>query len=295
MTDSDLNYSNVCIVIVTFNPNIIELRASIENLKENKLNVCIVDNSIEDEIQRAVKLFKSFSQIITLGENKGIAEAQNHGMNWAFSNGFKAVLLLDQDSYINKKLLDDLCSSYNYLSKEEIKVACVGPLTYNRDKTERDLYTKKRRNSGMNLMKVDKTLSSGSLIAKETYQIIGGMEVGLFIDLVDWEWCWRAREKGYETYIIADSIMAHRLGEGRRELAGFGIGIPSPIRHYYQFRNTLLLFKRSYVPIKFKIKYSLVLIFKFFYFPLFVSPRKERLKWITKGVVDFIIGKTGSI
>ena len=65
------------------------------------------------------------------------------------------------------------------------------------------------------------------------------------------------------TFVTKEVKMAHRLGEDRYHFLGKSIGIPSPIRHYYQFRNTLIMFNRSYVPLSFKIKYLLIFCLSF--------------------------------
>jgi rhamnosyltransferase len=38
-------------------------------------------------------------------------------------------------------------------------------------------------------------LSSGFFYSREVIEKIGLKNEDLFIDLVDWEWCWRARSK----------------------------------------------------------------------------------------------------
>ena len=104
-----------------------------------------------------------------------------------------------------------------------------------------------------------------------------------------------SRKVGYSTYVTNEVKMAHRLGEDRYHFLGKSIGVPSPIRHYYQFRNTLIMFNRSYVPLSFKLKYMLILPFKLFFFTLFVNPRAVRFKMISKGIIDALKGVKGDI
>jgi rhamnosyltransferase len=89
--------------------------------------------------------------------------------------------------------------------------------------------------------------------------------------------------------------MAHRLGEDRYHFFGMSIGVPSPIRHYYQFRNTIIMFNRSYVPLSFKCKYMIILLFKLFFFSIFVKPRAIRFKMMSKGILDAMKGVKGDI
>lgn len=296
MINSLLTTKNVCAVIVTYNPNIKEFKENLNSILNELGNVCIVDNSTSKSIQKdIINLNHSSVKIITLNENKGIALAQNYGMDWAFSNGYYGVLLLDQDSRVSDGMVEVLCNEYNMLVQKSIKVACIGPLIYNRDSNEKTLYGRQNVEVPNSVVEVEKTLSSGSLISKEAYSSIGEMDSSLFIDLVDWEWCWRAKKKEYVTYISTQVIMAHRLGEGRKKILGFDIGIPAPIRHYYQFRNYLILFKRDYVPRTFKIKYLIIYILKFFFYVFFVSPRKTRFKWMVLGISDAFKGVHGPV
>ncbi len=70
------------------------------------------------------------------------------------------------------------------------------------------------------------------------------MEDSLFIDAVDSEYCWRIRHNGFLVIKNNDALLAHKLGDGKKKILGFlYVGVPSPIRHYYQVRNTLLLFE----------------------------------------------------
>jgi rhamnosyltransferase len=296
MADSMININNVCAIVVTYNPNIEELKENIESVIHQVGGVCIVDNSTVAALQEKLLTFQENDtvHIISNKGNYGIASAQNIGMNWALEKGYNAFFLLDQDSKLMEETVFKLVSEYNFLLNQNKKIACIGPLAFDRDKSEDNVYH--NYGSGAErIIKVQQTLSSGSLISKNAFINIGGMEEDLFIDLVDYEWCWRAEKGGYSTFVTNDVKMAHRLGEDRYHFLGMSIGVPSPIRHYYQFRNTLKMFNRSYVPFGFKIKYMVLLPFKFFFFTLFVEPRAVRFRMILKGIMDAVKGVKGNI
>lgn len=48
--------------------------------------------------------------------------------------------------------------------------------------------------------------------------------------------------------------MNHKVGNCNKTLLGFPIIVSSPVRYYYKYRNFLWMLKRSYVPIKWKVK-----------------------------------------
>lgn len=291
-----MSIQNVCGIVVTYNPNTHELKENLESVIHQVGGICIVDNSTDPDLQKKVFAFQQDESIHVLSNerNFGIAAAQNIGMKWALQQGYDAFFLLDQDSKLIEETVSILVREYNYVLDSNENIACIGPLAFDRDKSEEAVYHS-YRNGEERIIKVQQTLSSGSLIPKSAFIQIGGMEEDLFIDLVDYEWCWRAEKMGYSTYVTQEVKMAHRLGEDRYHFLGKSIGVPSPIRHYYQFRNTLIMFNRSYVPLNFKLKYMLILPFKFFFFTLFVKPRAVRFRMITKGIIDALKGVKGDI
>lgn len=296
MLTSSIEINKVCAVIVTYNPNIDEFKDNVGSVANQVDRICIVDNSTDASLQEKVlKLGNQNSvHVISNKGNFGIAYAQNIGMKWALAEGYDAFFLLDQDTKLNDETVSNLIMDYNYLANQNKKVACLGPLAFDRDQSEENVY----HNYGSGdekIIEVQQTLSSGSLIPKDALINVGGMEEGLFIDIVDYEWCWRAKERGYSTFVTKGVKVAHRLGEDRYYFLGKGIGVPSPIRHYYQFRNTLKMFTRSYVPVGFKLKYSIILPFKCLFFSLFVKPRGVRFKMIFKGIIDAMRGVKGNI
>jgi rhamnosyltransferase len=74
--------------------------------------------------------------------------------------------------------------------------------------------------------------------------------VDYFIDMVDYEFCLRLRERGLRVVVVRSSIISHRMGEPKRvQLPLLGeVFVPnySPLRWYYYTRNlTHLEFKRN--------------------------------------------------
>lgn len=281
-----ISINTTCIIIVTYNPDTHDLSSKLSTNFGN-LTICIVDNSTIPTIQQSIKNFESLRiNVITNNGNIGIAKAQNIGINWAFSENFESIITLDQDSKLDDKIIKKLIERYNFLI-ESFKVACVGPFPLNT--SNNSWSTNKHILNREKTVEVDVTLSSGMLISKETLQNVGQMDEDLFIDLVDWEWCWRAKREGYSTFVCNDLIMPHKLGEGRLKLMfGLDFGIPNPFRHYYQFRNYILMLPRKYVPIKFKIKYFFINCFKLIAILFFLKPRITRIRFALKGMIDGI-------
>ena len=88
---------NICIVLITYNPNLEELQKNISSYITQVKKVIIVDNSTTTDILPIIKKFNNIHSIL-LGDNLGIAKAQNIGIQYAFENGFDFVVEMDQDS-----------------------------------------------------------------------------------------------------------------------------------------------------------------------------------------------------
>jgi rhamnosyltransferase len=54
------------------------------------------------------------------------------------------------------------------------------------------------------------------------------------------------------------------------------------------------MFGRPYVPATWKAKYLLVLPAKLVLFPIMVPPRLRRLRYILRGILDFMRGRSGA-
>lgn len=280
-------------IIVVYNPDKEELLAHIRRLKEQTNFIVICNNSDYN-----VEFNKSFIKVFNFAENLGIAKAQNVGMEWAFSNGADFVLQVDQDSIPNHDMVEKLLKAYDELTLKGYNIGLIGPQDF--DKVTKELnrarLEKGKKIENTNCVIVKHTLSSGSLIPKETYDKIGGMCEKLFIDAVDFEYCWRINSEGYKIIKVNDALLGHRLGVGKKKILKFiYVSIPSPIRHYYQFRNILLLLNKSYAPLYWKLSNISKLFFKLFVYPIVFDDGKLRLKYMKLGIKDAFKKKYGRI
>ena len=125
---------------------------------------------------------------------------------------------------------------------------------------------------------------------------IGLMDEGLFIDLVDTEWCLRAKSKGFHIMGVGEAIMTHTLGEQRKEvwfLRQRSVPFHRPFRYYYMIRNSLLLYRRNYISWRWKladgVKWFKILIF----FCLAAPNRFACLNMMLLGMFDGFKGVSG--
>ncbi len=202
-------------------------------------------------------------EIFPQGQNVGVAAAHNIGIARMRTRGCTHVLLLDQDSIPAPDMVEKLLHACLKLESEGKRVAAVGP-GYQDPRTNHTSFFVRFGWLGFKHIycdqldkapiPVDFLISSGSLIPIATLDQVGGMDEQLFTDHVDTEWFLRAASRGYRAYGLGEARMEHSLGKGAAIRLWLGrwryIALHSPLRHYYMFRNSILLYRRNYAPWK---------------------------------------------
>ncbi len=286
-------YKRIAALLVTYNPVIEDLISNIYSYHLQFDKIVLIDNSTVESKQTEIKNLIFFFKNIFIHqffENTGIAKAQNFGMAYLTSLNFDFVVEIDQDSSLPLNYVSKITKSYYKIAKHDgNKIAGIGPLPF--DSLNNEVYDGHAINVGIKF--VQYTLSSALLINLNTFNLIGPKDESLFIDLVDWEWCWRAKKYGYLTYIDTDLIFNHTMGNRHISFLFFRFGIPVPLRHYYSFRNSLLMMTKNYVPLKWKVINLVKLIFKLLSYPILLDQRLSRLKYMLYGIRDFMKNKIG--
>ncbi len=284
--------NDVAVIVTTFNPDLLIFENNLDSYLSQASLVVVCDNSdcksVSDLIRNLCLKLTNVAYL-SMGGNKGIAYAQNRGVEFAIEQGFDYFLEMDQDSNLPVGYISNILSSYFLLILNNIPVAGVGPVA--RSKSQDFIYHDYEKDSGIKF--VSQTLSSGFLYGKNSYMLVGSKDESLFIDFVDWDWCWRARKLGMYIAVDTSIVMEHMLGDGHKKIFGFYVGLPSPIRLYYQYRNSLYMLQRDYVGIGWKIKRLIILLFKVPYFLLLTDRKIDRMRFIVKGVFGFFRGDKG--
>lgn len=275
----------VAIIIVLYNPS--------NEDKQNILNIStfsegiIVDNSPKPSFstQNVNSLFYCW-----LKENKGIAYAQNHGINHIIKEGkYSYIMFLDQDSRINKNYIYGMALEYQYLSTIKKNLALLGPLVINQEnQKEYKSLAKSNLADEYGFIVKKNIISSGSCISCNLIEKIGMLNAKLFIDYVDSEWCWRANQLGYICGQTCRFHLLHHIGIKTIKIGNMQDIISSPTRYYYQYRNYLWLLRIGYVPKIWKIKNAIRLICRPFYLPIYSKSISTCYKNMFKGIFDGI-------
>ncbi|AVK50118.1 hypothetical protein AXY43_20170 [Clostridium sp. MF28] len=218
--------------ITLFNPNIERLQDNFNGIINQVDEIICVDNG-SDNINEVKAILMDKIKLIELEENKGIAYALNTMCKYGFENGFNWILTLDQDSVVYPNIIN------NYL--KYILLDRCGMLTCNIvDRNFNNTADTFIDSEGLDYEKIDICITSGAFMPLDIYKEVGGFEDVLFIDSVDYEYCYKLKSSNYFVYRINFCGVLHEVGNGKNHSFFLSkvIILNEPVwRHYYMARN----------------------------------------------------------
>ncbi len=244
----------IAAIVVTYFPNEILLARLLRSIGNEVEKIYVIDNTPNGNQNWLTSEWLTKSDFDVgyhaLGENYGIAKAQNIGIDFAIKDGCDHVILFDQDSAPPREMINRLASAELKLLDVGVKVGSVGPLFLD-EKTKE--YSPAVRHGGLMVHKIkvspneslpvvaDHLIASGSLIRVSILQEVGVMREDFFIDWVDIEWGLRSGNFGCLHFIIPDVVMLHSIGDEFISLGKKKITLHNDIRNYYIVRNACYL------------------------------------------------------
>ncbi len=296
----------VAAVIVLYKPDMPLLDRLLRSVVCQAEKIFVIDNT-----PRSTADFLSFFDqyqanisYVPLGDNKGIATAQNIGIRKSIDAGYSHVLLLDQDSTLSGSMVKVLLKAEDELLRAGQKVAAVGPI-FVEQKTRKPSHAIKhsflwvRRikvnlMSGLNL-ESDYIISSGSLIRTSVFAGIGTMLDDLFIDWVDIEWGLRAKWLGYKCFIVSKAILNHNLGDNMTRLPGRDVHLHNDTRNYYIVRNATYLLRVKTMGLRWKLAAIIKLPQYIVFYSWHSRHRMKSVRRLVSAIMDGASGRLGRI
>jgi len=288
--------TKIDIIIVIYNPNEDLLSKCILSIFDTVRHIYIIDNS---DINISLNIDYEYIKYIKLKENMGISYAFNIGIKESIKNKSDYILLTDQDTVYPIKYIDNMLKTFD--NEENICAVTTLFKDTNSAKKNEGFYKKsflfaKRFFPIEGSFNVFHTISSGKILNTKYINDIGLMDEDLFIDWVDYEWCWRARKKGYKIIGNADVVIDHQLGDESTDVGFRVVNLRSPLRHYYITRNAfyLSIYNNSLNSIN-----KVTLFFKSFRYiigyPILSKPHLKHLKYVLLGFWHGMTGKLGKL
>ncbi len=256
----------IAVIILNWNgkEDTLECLESIQNMEHQVFNleVIVVDNgSTDNSVDKIKKFIDSGKSTIKLLENQrnlGFAEGNNVGIKHALENEADYVMLLNNDTQVDKNLLTELLKAM----EENKTVGIVGPKIYfvsgyeyhrRYKETElgkviwyaggmidwRNVYASHRGVDEVDIGQYDKveetdfTTGCAMLIKKEVFGQIGFLDEKYFMYLEDVDFCLRAQKAGFKILYKPQGIVWHKNAQSSGQPG-------SSLQTYYLTRNRLI-------------------------------------------------------
>lgn len=280
-------------IIVAYLPDVEALFRKVEILKRCHVVPVVVNNS-------AHELPDSLGcEVLELGDNYGIATAQNKGIKHVRALSADIIMFFDQDSTISESLVEALVQPIKLKQAQ-----MTAPVFFDEKQgffykiiniSRFGLVIKHKLEQLPDKFTTNAVISSGHTVNATVFDKVGLFADDFFIDYVDTEWCLRAAAAGFYTQICKHAVMQHSIGDKVINLKFVKAPVHSPYRRYYRIRNAFLLLRKKHVPVglalreaAFSVVHQLVLI-------VACQNKWDYFRYLLLGVYDGIRGKTGKL
>jgi GT2 family glycosyltransferase len=210
--------------------------------------IVVVDNGSTDSTAELIAQRYPQVTVLRMSQNLGMGGALAAGLAYAaLEKRHDWAWTFDGDSVPNDDALQVLLEGVDSLENAG-KIGMVAPLPIHRETGTcypplfwRDGFVKPSADLlGKAVWFPDLVISSGCMVRREVVEEIGLPRTDFFMDFVDFEYCLRARSRGYEIAVINRCKLEHEIGHARRiQIPGFSWLWPdhAPWREYYISRN----------------------------------------------------------
>lgn len=281
---------NVCGLVTLFFPDL-SVAVNMLKLQKQVSFIVLIDNTPNAD---NAELFKDLTNFLYIRNNVnlGLSAAFNKALNIEQVQNFDFIIFFDQDSSVQDNLVHTLLRDYDNLVKKSLKVGCIGPAYFELNANKLMLpRSKKLLCDGV--YSVKSIITSSMLVKYSDIKQIGFWNEDLFLDLADWDLCWRFQKEGYLCCLSTNTYLIHRLGATIKKSFFFSLREGSPIREYYQMRDAFRVICKSYTPLKIRMYFIFRLCVRPIVHLMFLPQRGLRGKYIFYGILDGFLGKKG--
>ena len=293
---------NVHIIVLNWNgkDDTIECLKSLQQINYDNYKIIVIDNGSEDSSVFEIK--KNFPEIkiIENKKNLGFAGGNNIGMKYAVENKADYILLINNDTTVDKDFLLELVEA----GELDKKIGAVGSKIYFHSEPNRIWFAggkvnwlkNKGTHLGLNqiddgqyneISEVDYLTGCCLLIKREVIEKIGVLAEDYFLYYEDTDFSARVKNAGYKIMYVPKSKIYHKISRSTKP------GSPSYI--YYHVRNGLVMAKRngSFLS-KIVLYFYCVFLFLKQVIKIIFLPQKRNWAYaVLKGEKDFLLGKMG--
>lgn len=253
--DSQLSIPKMSIVVLNWNglQDTLACLGSLKVLNYGRSEILVVDNASTDgsvqELQKRYRMDPTI-KIIRNQTNLGYAEGNNVGIRYALSRGADYVLLLNNDTVVDRNLINDLMET----ARHDDRIGILSPKIYDYWKPDKvwfagatiDWKTGESPHIGLGEMdhgqfnkviEVDRLTGCAMMVKREVFEKIGLLDPDYFLYYEDVDFCVRAKRAGYKTVCVQSAKVWHK------ESSSTKANQTSDLHLYYHIRNRLLFLK----------------------------------------------------
>lgn len=264
--------------IVTYQPDIARLQ---ENLKAAKgAPLILVDNGSENIDD--IRTITEGTVLIENPKNLGIAAALNQLFRQAQTLGCEWIATLDQDSVIQPGMLEAFS---HHISQSDLGIICP--------RIEDRRLGRQHTQSSSGTEYVTHAITAGNMVRIKAWEAVGGFTEALFIDGVDFDFCLKLREGGWQILRDNSVCLCQEIGHGRRIALPFhhqmSVLNHSPQRLYYIARNYLWIGRQHHQCLHWTFEVAK----RLFIVLCFEHNKWQKLRAMLKGIRHYHQGKMG--
>jgi len=264
--------------IVTYQPDIARLQ---ENLKAaNGAPLILVDNGSENIAD--IRTITEGTVLIENPKNLGIAAALNQLFRQVQTLGCEWIVTLDQDSVIQPGMLEAFS---HHISQSDLGIICP--------RIEDRRLGRQHTQSSSGTEYVTHAITAGNMVRLKAWEAVGGFTEALFIDGVDFDFCLKLREGGWQILRDNSVCLYQEIGHGRKITLPFhhqmSVLNHSPQRLYYIARNYLWIGRQHHQ----RLHWTLEVAKRLFIVLCFERNKWQKLRAMLKGIRHYHQGKMG--
>lgn len=197
-------------------------------------SVVVVDNgSTDNSVAFLREHLEASVHLLASSDNLGFAGGMNLGIQWALARGAGWVLLLNNDTI----LAPDMIPILSEAAQQSPRGGIFSPVIYYSDRPQRIWRFGDRESrwlptplripdaavaqAGGRPFPVDYVTACAMLVRREVFEAIGFLDPHYFMYFEDADFCRRAREAGFEVWVVPRAKIWHKVASSARQARPF--------------------------------------------------------------------------
>ncbi len=245
----------VFIIVLNWNraQDTVECINSLNELNYQGFEVLVVDNASQDGSARIIKRTFPDLTLIENARNLGYAEGNNVGIRYALNRGADYVLVLNNDTVVDRDMLTRLIGA----AQADEKTGIIGPKIYDFQEPNTIWFAGANINWSIGeshhiglgevdrgqfngVIEVDRLTGCAMLVKREVLEKTGLFDPDYFLYFEDVDLCVRAAKAGYKNICVQTAKLWHKESSSTKANQGSNLHV------YYHTRNRLLFLHKHF-------------------------------------------------